>query len=1217
MKEYITGVIIPRRCKIKGEPDPDSESTVPMGENFLAEDDFSDVGFTAFAPSELDPKLRAKSFGISFEVEGDTPSFKLCVSWGRYTKEVKENKEIWKRTPYFYMEHITVNGKMRKIPIYRDGGEILIYIRKISRDISHTITVYLVNDLRTATDKCGGKEITAFSIFQPSIRIKMQTGNKLVHAEENGDLTEKDGGILHFLYRNRPVLARGHMCSAVWKNIDYSGHIDNKVAWADGHHFDKCREFFTCDVRSEFVPLYPNPSPLLEWDQELEKGFGKPPELSADLLSEMWEADDVDRCLSPLTDAYQRWIRKNESFARTLPDEFKHITHVLIENQNALLERMQAGIELLKQNDDVRLSFCFANRVMSLQHKWRGKESFRWWPFQLAFIIMVLESLSNRDSKFRRHTDLLWIPTGGGKTEAYLALMAFIIALRRRRARHSEGYTGGGTAVITRYTLRLLTIQQFRRTLRMVTAAEYLRVTDTGRGRGWRPDRCKIDDDLIFGSLRFSVGMWVGGAVSPNHIRNRGGAIDALLGDGAEGEPAQVIRCPVCRAYLSVPDSGLPEGEKLFLTIISDKKPADIKSTILSRGDTDLDDIEVRDHNGKYKTLILTPGIRKFTEKDVDNLWEKLENLIPAKILSVRASRPGYFGIRSEPGRTKKLPRDFEIYCPNPDCELNNGIMHIEGVPRDGRDSEKKLPDGLVERQGDLPFSGYRIPIPAYTVDEQVYHRCPTIIVSTSDKIARLAFEPRAASIFGNVERYNAFYGYYRGELLPEHRTTKASNISYSVNVRPFSPPDLIVQDELHLMEGPLGSIFGLYENVVEGLIKIAKGVPKYIASTATIRDAEMQVKRLFSRKLFQFPPYGISIDDSFFARYPKKWEMGWDEKRPGRVYMGIYSPGMGPITPPVRIWSRLLKTCYDLRADSSVKYFWSLVGYFNAIKELAGTRALYREDIIERLQHISSEDRRILDPDKVIELSSRKSSTNIPLIINHLESGDSKKFSDNPDAIFTTSMFGTGVDISHLSLMIVNGQPKTTSQYIQATGRVGRSHGGLVVTFLRAGRPRDLSHYEMFPAYHHRIYLEVEPSSVSPFSRGSLARASGPVLVSFLRNIPHPSVEWYGRDGRVVLNPGATDDIKKFIKYLSGRIGNITGNNKEVIDCFRRQMELWKSRAGNIMGDLVFFEHAYRNPRKNVVLGDPHHEKSSLIVVYRNVPQSLREIEETTGFEV
>jgi hypothetical protein len=143
---------------------------------------------------------------------------------------------------------------------------------------------------------------------------------------------------------------------------------------------------------------------------------------------------------------------------------------------------------------------------MWLQHRWKTEEEdFQWRPFQLAFILMILEPICNKDSEHRNHIDLLWIPTGGGKTEAYLAIMAFTMALRRRKARKckEEDTTGGGTAIITRYTLRLLTVQQFRRTLRMITATEYLRVMKSERGLGWRPARCDIYDDWIYGSIRF------------------------------------------------------------------------------------------------------------------------------------------------------------------------------------------------------------------------------------------------------------------------------------------------------------------------------------------------------------------------------------------------------------------------------------------------------------------------------------------------------------------------------------------------------------------------------------------------------------------------------------------------------------------------------------------------------------------------------------------
>jgi hypothetical protein len=231
------------------------------------------------------------------------------------------------------------------------------------------------------------------------------------------------------------------MCSAIWKDIDYSDYIDGQVLWADGYHFDECREFIAPDVRSEFVPLYPNPAPLFECDDE----YGKSPEISAYKLSEMWKKDEIAGYLAPLVVAYGRWIEKNGK-VKIMGGAAKRTAEDLVKLQRVALNRLKDGIEILKRDADARLSFCFANRAIWLQHRWKiEKEDFRWRPFQLAFILMNLEPICNKDSVYRNHIDLLWIPTGGGKTEAYLAIMAFTMAMRRRKARkRKEGDTTAG-----------------------------------------------------------------------------------------------------------------------------------------------------------------------------------------------------------------------------------------------------------------------------------------------------------------------------------------------------------------------------------------------------------------------------------------------------------------------------------------------------------------------------------------------------------------------------------------------------------------------------------------------------------------------------------------------------------------------------------------------------------------------------------------------------
>lgn len=1237
--EYLTGVLIPQKFKLKsdeGVTDPDSESTKP-GEDLNPEDNIIDEEIDSTVPSELDPRMRTKSFGLSFIIQAEDPCFKICITWGRYFQIKDENKgdseSLWKRRTYYDIKKIKFNPdekiKHEVLNNNENDGNILVYIKKtLLEENKYHITVNMVNDLDLKLDKKKYKPEVSSCIFQPSIRINLDNEKQL----PNLDQIKEEEDELHFVYRNRPFKALGHMCSAIWKDIDYMGEFETEFLWPDGifhSNLDKeIIEFIKPHIRSEFVPLYPMPLPSFKLLDDNESS-----NFSAEKLSQIWSNEEFDQFLSPILEKYEEWIRSNVKKKEKMDEKYWKITDSLIKKQSIALERMKLGLKTLKHDDKAKLAFCFANKAIFIQYKWSGKsEPFNWKPFQIAFFLMNIESIFNEDSKDRNILDLLWISTGGGKTEAYLALMAFALALRRLKAlKDPEEKTGGGTSIISRYTLRLLTVQQFRRTLRLITAAEYLRVCTTSEGYfGWRPDSCKIKKDWIYGSTRFSIGMWVGSAVSPLHLRDKERGAIALLRKDSEnnsnenenGEPAQVIKCPVCDSWLAIPETGLPKEDNKLYLVVKALKAFDI-SSFLNNLKNNIDFIEEIDvsnenHLDKFFTISLKFIDEPIETAKIDYLWDKIKDKF--EIGSLNLHKPGYFGSIKDFARNKIREEfsDFEIWCPNPNCELNKTEWK-EGVPIKEDKSSYEFPDGNFERYLESPFvKGTRIPIPAYTVDEQIYSRCPTVIISTADKIARLAFEPRAASLFGNIDRYNKFYGYHRNLLFPKD-SPKASR-KQDVPVKSFKAPDLIIQDELHLIDGPLGSLFGLYEAIIDGIIKKKGGNPKYIASTATIKNAQKQVNLLFSKNLFQFPPYGLNIEDSFFVKEEDP-ELAWDEGKEGRIYMGIYAPGRGPMTPQIRMWSRILKTSYDHQGEDYIKYYWSLVGYYNAIRELGGGGALYREDIEERLNSISKGTPRNLDPDHTVELSSRMSSTSIPLKLSEIER-DGKKDIPSYDAIFTTSMFGTGVDISHLSLMIVNGQPKTTGSYIQATGRIGREHGGLVVTFLKAGRPRDLSHYETFPSYHYRIHMEIEPVSVSPFSKGALWKAMGSSAVSFLRNAQGLTLRWCDDDGTIICDDNANKDLKYLCKYIESRLNNIYGDNTEAINstmkCIKSQLRMWKKIAENTE-ELKFWEYKlYNEPKYNVVLGDPAHEHmKKLKKVFTNVPQSLREIEETIGFWV
>lgn len=1272
--EYVTGILVTTN-KNKKDPENIENESIPDDIDALSdlssknsdskywnnEDSYEDeVIFSS--PNEINPAEVIKSFGLSFfvieENKQKSPELELCITWARYTQNVTPDNEIaWKRNPYLKYHSIKITGKASdKIAIYSaDDGSInlsyKVFLEKSSDDrkIYH-IFISLINNLNW------NKLRECSAIFQPSIRINAKYGK--ITPKESESKTE-----LEYIYRNDVAYARGYMCSAVWKGIDYNDYLSPEIVWADSElepDAAKRNEFLNCDVRTEFLPLSDVLMPDFRWHDS-----NNSPMLDAEKLSEAWDVNVLSEYLNPISESYKLWIEENEKKA----ESGVAIVNQILDKQKRCLERIDKSIKCLIENEDARLAFCYANRVLLTQNEWKqnrnkhsNKATLSWRPFQLGFILECIESIYSEDSTDRDVLDLLWVPTGGGKTEAYLALMAFTIGLRRIKTINGcypdYDENGGGVSILTRYTLRLLAIQQFRRTLSMVTAAEYLRIYKMENGlHGWRPVNCSINTDWIYGGARISIGLLVGSGLSPNRLRDDDrnknadlmmGAINALKGLHHSSDPAHVLKCPVCGEILTIPyssdeETGLDPGIYTMHLIVKNVKhedylsPEDLTQQLQKNTDGKTDNISIKlscekklsDRIYILKVDIVTQ-ICITADKYNKIIKERIRKINDLEILSFSPSNPGYFPTaKTVPDKkpAKENIPDFTIYCPNPHCQLNTNI-----------EWEEKLP--LTPEISNPLLSLKAMPIPAYTVDEQVFHRCPTVILGTVDKIAQFAFNPEVSTIFGNVNSYNKYYGYMRdkaeeytvvnNDVKPEkqYRPKYCSEIALSgkntVNVKPFVPPDLIVQDELHLLEGPLGSMFGIYELMIRALFFHLNKKVKYIASSATVNNADTQVSKLFNLGTSLFPPSGITAEDSFFVRLDTSSR--WTDDKPGRVYMGVLGSGKGTLTPSIRIWSRLLKTSEVNKDNVHAKNFWTIVGYCNSIRELGGLNALFHDDIVERLDQISK-DCPVRDINgKSCELSSRLSSSEIPFILDKLEdegkSGDNN-LTDHYASVFTTSMFGTGVDIPHLSLMVVDGQPKTTAQYIQATGRVGREIGSFIVVLYKPGRPRDLSHYEMFGGYHKLLNLSVEQISVSPFSTGCLDRAAAGILVSYLRNVSGTKVNWGVNDGSVVLSKGADDDFRECLESILAAC-SLTDKGK-VKDILISLHDSWISRVKDI--DEIKFNEArfnFSKVRYNVVLGDLDHPDVSTILnqedkwsVFRNVPTSLRDIEKTTPFGV
>ena len=301
----------------------------------------------------------------------------------------------------------------------------------------------------------------------------------------------------------------------------------------------------------------------------------------------------------------------------------------------------------------------------------------------------------------------------------------------------------------------------------------------------------------------------------------------------------------------------------------------------------------------------------------------------------------------------------------------------------------------------------------------------------------------------------------------------------------------------------------GLYETAIDELSawKLdGKTVrPKVVASTATVRKAEQQIRHVFLRKVAVFPPHGLDIEDNFFSvQRPIA-------QKPGRLYLGICSPGSSRPAILIRLYVALLTSAQSLfeRFGEAADPYMTLVGYFNSLRELGGMRRLAEDDVQTRSFRVEMS--RVRRPglsqrsvQNVDELTSRVSSKQIPKKLDQLEVKFKKAWAKGEDramdVVLATNMLSVGVDVNRLGLMAVNGQPKSTAEYIQATSRVGRAFPGIVCAVLTWSRPRDLSHYETFEHYHATFYKHVEAQSVTPFAARALDRGLTGTMVSLLR---------------------------------------------------------------------------------------------------------------------
>ncbi|WP_431817965.1 helicase-related protein [Gordonia jacobaea] len=443
--------------------------------------------------------------------------------------------------------------------------------------------------------------------------------------------------------------------------------------------------------------------------------------------------------------------------------------------------------------------------------------------------------------------------------------------------------------------------------------------------------------------------------------------------------------------------------------------------------------------------------------------------------------------------------------------------------------AEKRPFDHLVIACG-TPSCDFRAGLPVHLVDEDVYRERPELILGTVDKFAMMAWNENVGKLFA--------------------RDGKGT------------PPELIIQDELHLISGPLGSMVGLYETAVDAACSVPslgdesnRAKPKVIASTATIRRAEEQIEAVFARSAALFPPPGIDPDQSFFAEPSGRDELGT------RQYVGVMASGTSHATLMVRVYAALLQAAKDINGDDATRDpYWTLLGYFNSLRVLGSAYLQVQGDVVERLGVVAKRsDTTTRGPIRVNELTSRVPSSEIPLSLKSLERrlGGSNA---PDDVVLATNMISVGVDIDRLGLMTVMGQPQASAEYIQATSRVGRQHPGLVVTIFNSARSRDRSHYESFRPFHQSLYRAVEATSATPFAARARDRGLHGVLISMARLL----IGALSGNGSAHLASNEWDELVEVARLIVDRVRKVAPDEVAATDDqLAALLEVW-ANAGD-----------------------------------------------------
>lgn len=905
-----------------------------------------------------------------------------------------------------------------------DNSIVTCFYKKIyETHYGKFIKILLANRLNHPKNKFSfsNEQLNRNSIFQGEISI---TGTTFLPYKQLSEINpfDEELNLINFQYRKEHSFAIGHGCAVTWN--DEKNPTELKTTFLPEVDIKNYSNAFKVDFPENLKDI-----------TELKK---------LSIWSDLDKSTIIQK-LKLFAQEYKNWITEQEK--TTAEDNYKKPLNTILEKQNKTYERLIKNIDFLNENKVAFKAFLLANTAMYIQMLISNKDLFgnkgielseiksdfeynsldffknhtfkpNYRPFQLAFFLLNIESSINEDSDDRNNVvDLLWFPTGGGKTEAYLAITAFTIISRRIL----HGKDSDGVSVIMRYTLRLLTAQQFERATKLILSLDFLR-------RFFKPN-----EDYFFGDDKVSIGMWVGASTTPNSYKD-----------------AQTI------------------FKKTFdeITKLNNKKAGDYR---------------------KANTFPITSCS-----------WCGC-NL-------VSQNNSGRFDLGY-----KATNNTFSTNCLNPSCAFNAEL-------------------------------------PIYFVDDKIYQNPPTLLFATVDKFAMLSHREEGHHLFNSQDEKKL-------------------------------PPDLIIQDELHLLSGPLGSITGLYESIVELLSTKGKRKPKIITSTATTRNTEQQVKMLYgNRELNIFPPMGVTYDDNFFSYVSTESK---------RKHIGFMPTGKTALNSQIRILGNLLLARIKLFKYYRVKEsltqeeaihrennFWTIVSFYNSLRDVGKVYNKVPAEISDFLKLLHN---RYQLPKQTYgfnyfglagrtkELTSRIESNSIKKLLNELEmpfslvAKDGYNFVQNSvDLVLASNMFSVGIDIERLNVMLMNGQPKNVAEYIQASSRVGRKDKGIVINLLDANRSRDKSYFENYVPFNNAYYKFVEPLSVTPFTEIALDKVLASLLVCYVRHKQGLYLDKRAKD--------FTGDYRELESFISERI-----KNKKQLDYALEKLKVLAEKWTTKEGDLTY----------------------------------------------